>query len=54
MTLEHGTRMRDVLRDAGHPPEWVVYPEKWHGWHKVESRYDFARRVGAFLAKHLR
>lgn len=51
--LVHGTRMRDALVAAGRPPEWVVYEGEGHGWLKPETRYDFARRLEAFLARHL-
>ena len=52
--IEHGQRMRAALRDAGQPPEWVLYPGEAHGWLKAETRYDFARRLEAFLARHLK
>lgn len=52
--IEHGQRMRAALRAAGNEPEWIVYPDEWHGWYKAETRYDFARRVESFLAKHLK
>jgi dipeptidyl aminopeptidase/acylaminoacyl peptidase len=45
--------MRDALAAAGRPPEWVVYDGEAHGFTKPENRLDFARRVEAFLAKHL-
>ena len=51
--IEHATRMRDALKAAGHPPEWVVYPDEGHGFSKPEDELDFARRVDAFLAKYL-
>jgi dipeptidyl aminopeptidase/acylaminoacyl peptidase len=51
--LVHGTRMRDALAAAGRPPEWVLYPGEGHGWQKLETRVDFARRMEAFLARHL-
>lgn len=51
--LVHGNRMRDALVAAGRPPEWVVYDGEGHGWLKVETRLDFARRLEAFLARHL-
>lgn len=51
--LVHGEKLRDALRQAGHQPEWVVYPEEGHGWERVETRIDFWTRVEAFLAKHL-
>lgn len=51
--ITHATRMRDALKDTGHPPEWVSYPEIGHAFSKLEDQLDFARRVDAFLAKHL-
>ncbi len=52
--LAHGQHMRDALTAAGRPPQWVVYPEEGHGWLKEESRFDFAARMEAFLAQHLK
>lgn len=52
--LEHGERMRDAMRKAGREPQWVVYPDEWHGWFKAETRYDFARRLEAFLGANLK
>lgn len=52
--LVHGTRMRDALIAVGRPPEWVVYDDEGHGWLKVETRLDFAKRFEAFLDKNLR
>lgn len=51
--VEHGTRMRAALRDAGNEPEYVVYGGEGHGWLKVENRIDFWTRVEKFFAKHL-
>ncbi len=51
--IEHGTKMRDALIAAKHPPEWIVYEGEGHGWLKVENDIDFWRRVEAFLAKQL-
>jgi dipeptidyl aminopeptidase/acylaminoacyl peptidase len=52
--IEHGQRMRAALRDAGREPEWILYPGEGHGWLKAENRYDFARRLENFLARHLK
>ena len=52
--LAHGQHMRDALTAAGRPPQWVVYPEEGHGWLKEENRFDFAARMEAFLAEHLK
>lgn len=52
--IEHGERMRAALRKTGQEPEWVLYPGEGHGWLKPENRYDFARRMETFLARHLK
>ena len=52
--IEHGHRMRQALRDAGRPFDWVVYDDEGHGWNKLSTRLDFANRVEAFLARHLK
>jgi dipeptidyl aminopeptidase/acylaminoacyl peptidase len=52
--FEHGVRMRNALREAGHRQlEWIAYPDEGHGWSKPENRYDFWTRVEQFLATHL-
>lgn len=51
--LEHSIRMRDALAAAGNPPEWVVYPGEGHDWQLQRTNEDFARRLEAFLARHL-
>lgn len=52
--IEHAQRLRKALRDAGSEPEWVVYANEGHSWSKPESHTDFARRLEAFLARHLK
>lgn len=52
--IEHGERMREVLRQAGNPPEWHVYGDEAHGWRRQENILDFWRRVDTFLARHLK
>ncbi len=52
--IEHGERMRDALVKAGRPPEWVTYRGEAHGFGNTDNEVDFARRVEAFLAKHLK
>jgi len=51
--LAHGERMRDALRAAGNDPVWVTYAHEAHGFTNLQNRLDFARRMEAFLAKHL-
>ena len=50
---EHGRRLRDAMTKAGNAPEYVEYKNEGHGWQGVATRVDFAKRVEAFLAKHL-
>lgn len=52
--LYHGEKMRDALKAAGNPPEWVVYDNEGHGWARSANNIDFWRRTEAFLAKHLK
>lgn len=49
----HAEAMRNALRRAGNPPESVSYAGEGHGWLKTENQLDFARRLEAFLARHL-
>ncbi len=51
--LTHGRQMRDALDRNGKAYEFVVYDDEGHGFSKEENRFDFYRRVDAFLAKHL-
>lgn len=51
--IQHGERLRAALRQAGRDPVWVSYEDEAHGWRKVETQVDFARRMEAFLARNL-
>ncbi len=50
----HGHQLRDALQAAGRLPTWIEYPVEGHGWFYPHNRADFARRLQAFLAEHLR
>ena len=50
----HAEAMRNALRRAGNPPESVSYEGEGHGWLKTDNQLDFARRLEAFLARHLK
>jgi len=52
--LVYGKDMRDALKRAGNEPEWIVYDGEAHGFRKMENQLDFARRLEAFFAKHLK
>jgi acetyl esterase/lipase len=43
----------EALKEAGRPPEWVVYPRQAHGWREVATRVDFATRMERFLKQRL-
>jgi dipeptidyl aminopeptidase/acylaminoacyl peptidase len=51
--LVHGQQMRDALAARGVPVEWVVYADEGHGFLIEQNRFDFYRRVAAFLARNL-
>jgi dipeptidyl aminopeptidase/acylaminoacyl peptidase len=51
--LEHGKRLRAALKAAGNDPVWVTYAGEGHGFAVMKNRLDFAKRMEAFLAKHL-
>jgi dipeptidyl aminopeptidase/acylaminoacyl peptidase len=46
--------MKDALVARGVPVEWVVYPDEGHGFLLEQHRFDFYRRVAAFLDRNLR
>jgi dipeptidyl aminopeptidase/acylaminoacyl peptidase len=52
--IEHGRRLMRALEAAGNEPEWVSYANEGHSWLKADNRIDFARRVEAFLERHLK
>jgi acetyl esterase/lipase len=52
--VAHGSDLRAAMRKFGREPDWVVYPGEAHGWRKLDNQVDFAQRLEAFFAKHLR
>lgn len=51
--IEHGARMKSALDRNQVPNEFVVYEQEGHGFRLERNRFDFYRRVEAFLAKHM-
>ena len=51
--IEHGARMRDVLKAQGTPVEWVEYDKEGHGWSLPATDIDWWTRVDAFLQRHI-
>ncbi len=52
--IEHAEKFLDAMRKAGKPVEWVNYPEEGHFFFYDQNRFDYYRKVEAFLAKHLK
>lgn len=52
--IKHGNEFRAALDKYGKTYEWVVYRNEGHGFNKDDNRFDFYRRVDAFLKKNLR
>jgi dipeptidyl aminopeptidase/acylaminoacyl peptidase len=52
--IQNGERMRDALQKNGKVYEWLVYPDEGHGFRYDNNRFDYYRRIEAFLAKHLK
>jgi len=51
--IEQATAMRDALLAAHSPLTWVYYPDEGHGLYIQRDRYDFYRRMEAFLAANI-
>jgi dipeptidyl aminopeptidase/acylaminoacyl peptidase len=51
--IRHGNEFRGALDKYGKTYEWVVYRDEGHGFNRDENRFDFYRRVDAFLKKYL-
>lgn len=52
--IDHGTRMKRALDNAGVKNEYVVYTGEGHGFNKDENVFDFFKRVEKFLAENLK
>jgi dipeptidyl aminopeptidase/acylaminoacyl peptidase len=51
--FQHAEGMRDAMRAAGKPVEWVVYPDEAHGFAKYENRVDRYDKIEAFLKQNI-
>ena len=52
--IEHAENLLAAMKKAGKEVEWVRYPEEGHWFFYDTNRFDYYRRVEAFLAKHLK
>lgn len=51
--IRHAEAMRDALKAAGKPYEWLVFPEEAHGILKEQNRVAFYKKIEEFLARHI-
>jgi len=51
--IVHAESMRDALKSAGKPYEWLVFPDEGHGFNKESSRAEYYRKMESFLAQHI-
>ncbi len=51
--IKHAKAMREALREAGNPPEWLEFADEAHGWMREDHRIAFAETLERFLARHL-
>jgi len=45
--------MRAALTAAGHPPQWISYPDEGHGFDGEQNQAAFYQSLATFLAQHL-
>lgn len=50
--IKHAEGMRDALKAAGKPFDWLVFSGEGHGFLKPENRLEYFRRMEAFLRQH--
>ena len=51
--LPHGRKFYDAVRKTNPQVEWVEYAAEGHGWALPVNRFDYWRRVEAFLQRHI-
>lgn len=49
----HALDLRKALQAQGREPEWLSFPDEGHGWSRTDNLLTLARRVEAFLSRHL-
>ena len=50
--IKHAEGMRDALKAANKPYEWVVFSGEGHGFLKPENRIEYYKRMEAFLRQY--
>jgi len=51
--IKNGNALRAALDQHGKKYEWVVYPNEGHGFGDEKNRFDYYRKVDAFLRQNL-
>ena len=52
--IVHATDFYSAVKKHNNNVEWIVYSDEGHGWYHEPNRYDFWKRVEAFLDKNLK
>jgi len=52
--IVHATDFYSTVKKHNNNVEWIVYSDEGHGWYHEPNRYDFWKRVEAFLDKNLK
>ena len=42
-----------ALTAAGHPPQWISYPDEGHGFDGEQNQAAFYQSLATFLAEHI-
>ena len=51
--IKHAEGMRDAMKAAGKPYEWLEFAEEGHGWRKEENWVTYLKTMEKFLVKHI-
>ena len=51
--IKHAEGMRDAMKAAGKPYEWLEFAEEGHGWRKEENWVTYLKAMEKFLARHI-
>jgi len=51
--FEQAKAMRDALKAAGKPFEWMAVPDEGHGFYSEKNRLELYKRMEEFLARHI-
>jgi dipeptidyl aminopeptidase/acylaminoacyl peptidase len=53
VVYQHAEYLRDAMKKAGKPYEWLMKENEGHGYRKEENNLELYHKMGDFFAKHL-